>query len=237
MRSTAGASCCYPPAKKNLDGYLKTEGKDWQAGQATRLPAIPADAGKGMGIYDTLHGFAGGAELSEHLTSEGAKHHGTAGRAYIAHLATIDAVGEARKHIDAFMAAIPDKDKQGQARRVAMRFAILAAALELAQPIHGLTDTTAVIRQCHDDWQAAHGSGKHEDRKIIEQTEDFMQTHGMGNCFAWRRRIGQKRSYLGGPCVYRTKKELSIVRHGEIILYKPDLILSFHPVMTPQFAL
>ena len=172
--------------EKTLDGYLKTEGKDWQAGQATRLPAIPADAGKGFGIYDTLHGFAGGAELSEHLTREGAKQHGTAGRAYIAHLATIDAVGEARQHIDAFMDAISDKDKQGQARRVAMRFAILAAALELAAPIHGLTGTTAAIRQCYDDWHAIQGSGKHEDRKIIEQAEDFMQTHGMGNRFAWR---------------------------------------------------
>ena len=170
--------------EKTLDGYLKTEGKDWQAGQATRLPAIPADAGKGFGIYDTLHGFAGGAELSEHLTREGAKHHGTAGRAYIAHLATIDAEAEARRHVDAYMAALPKLE--GQARRVAMRFAILAAALELAQPIHGLTDTTAAIRQCHDDWQAIQGSGKHEDRKIIEQAEDFMQTHGMGNRFAWR---------------------------------------------------
>ena len=36
---------------------------------------------------------------------------------------------------------------------------------------------------------------------------------------------------------YRTKKELSIVRHGEIILYKLDFILSFHPVMTPHCAL
>ena len=170
--------------EKTLDGYLKTKGKDWQAGQATRLPAIPADAGKGIGIYDTLHGFAGGAELSEHLTREGAKHHGTAGRAYIAHLASIDAEGEARRHVDAYMAALPKLE--GQARRVAMRFAILAAALELAQPIHGLTGTTAAIRQCHDDWQAIQGSGKHEDRKIIEQAEDFMQTHGMGNRFAWR---------------------------------------------------
>ncbi|WP_298079959.1 DUF927 domain-containing protein [uncultured Cardiobacterium sp.] len=174
----------FSTGEKTLDGYLKTEGKDWQAGQATRLPAIPADAGKGFGIYDTLHGFAGGAELSEHLTREGAKHHGTAGRAYIAHLATIDAEQEARRHVDAYMAALPKLE--GQARRVAMRFAILAAALELAAPIHGLTGTTAAIRQCHDDWQAAHGSGKHEDRKIIEQTEDFMQTHGMGNRFAWR---------------------------------------------------
>ena len=54
----------------------------------------------------------------------------------------------------------------------------------------------------------------------------------------WKKgRIGQKRSYLGGPCVYRTKKELSIVRHGEIILYKLDFILFFYPGMTPQFAL
>ena len=174
----------FSTGEKTLDGYLKTEGKDWQAGQATRLPAIPADAGKGIGIYDTLHGFAGGAELSEHLTREGAKHHGTAGRAYIAHLASIDAVGEARKHIDAFMDAVPDKDKQGQVRRVAMRFAIVAAALELAQPIHGLTGTTAAIRQCYDDWHAIQGSGKHEDRKITEQTEAFLQQHGDGNRFA-----------------------------------------------------
>ena len=172
----------FSTGEKTLDGYLKTEGKDWQAGQATRLPAIPADAGKGIGIYDTLHGFAGGAELSEHLTREGAKHHGTAGRAYIAHLATIDAEQEARRHVDAYMAALPKLE--GQARRVAMRFAILAAALELAQPIHGLTGTTAAIRQCHDDWQAAHGSGKHEDRKITEQTEAFLQQHGDGNRFA-----------------------------------------------------
>ena len=168
--------------EKTLDGYLKTKGKDWQAGQATRLPAIPADAGKGIGIYDTLHGFAGGAELSEHLTREGAKHHGTAGRAYIAHLATIDAEQEARRHVDAYMAALPKLE--GQARRVAMRFAILAAALELAQPIHGLTDTTAAIRQCYDDWHAIHGSGKHEDRKITEQAEAFLQQHGDGNRFA-----------------------------------------------------
>lgn len=172
----------FSTGEKTLDGYLKTEGKDWQAGQATRLPAIPADAGKGFGIYDTLHGFAGGAELSEHLTREGAKQHGTAGRAYIAHLATIDAVGEARKHIDAFMAALPKLE--GQARRVAMRFAILAAALELAAPIHGLTGTTAAIRQCHDDWHAIQGSGKHEDRKIAGQTEAFMQQHSDSNRFA-----------------------------------------------------
>ena len=51
------------------------------------------------------------------------------------------------------------------------------------------------------------------------------------------RRMGQKRSCFRQPCLYRTKKELLIIRQGEIILYKPYLIQLSHPVMTPQFAL
>ena len=50
----------------------------------------------------------------------------------------------------------------------------------------------------------------------------------------WERGWGEGRDK---DLAYRTKKELSMVRHGEIILYKLDFILSFHPVMTPQFAL
>ena len=76
-------------------------------------------------------------------------------------------------------------------------------------------------------------------RWVVERSFSWLEKNRRlwKNCERKLRRIGQKRSYLGGPCVYRTKKELSIVRHGEIILYKLDFILSFHPVMTPQFAL
>ena len=52
-----------------------------------------------------------------------------------------------------------------------------------------------------------------------------------------KRHMGQKRSCFRQPCLYRTKKELLIIRQGEIILYKPYLIQLSHPVMTPQFAL
>ena len=47
------------------------------------------------------------------------------------------------------------------------------------------------------------------------------------------RPIGQKRSYFGGLCSYRTKWRLSALFNRETILYKPYLILHFHPVMTP----
>ena len=66
--------------EKTPEAILR-ETEDWNAGHATRLPSIPAFAR--YGIYDTLHGHAGGAELSEHLQQAAAHHHGTAGRAFV----------------------------------------------------------------------------------------------------------------------------------------------------------
>ena len=51
----------------------------WKAGNHVRLPDIQAEAR--YGIYDTLHGFADGAKLSEHINQATAKQRGTAGRA------------------------------------------------------------------------------------------------------------------------------------------------------------
>lgn len=164
--------------EKTLDGYLKAGGSDWHAGQANRLPAIPANAGKGLGIFDTLHGFQGGAALAEHLNHAGSLYHGTAGRVFIESLiADPTASQKAQDTLNAFMASLPSLT--GQARRVGKRFALVAAALELASPVTGLAPGvgSAGIRQCFDDWHADHGSGKYEDARIIEQAEDFMQRH------------------------------------------------------------
>ena len=44
--------------EKPMDGFLQANRADWNAGQAARLPSLPSDAGKGLGIFDTLHGTA-----------------------------------------------------------------------------------------------------------------------------------------------------------------------------------
>ena len=74
-----------------------------------------------------------------------------------------------------FMAALPELD--GQARTVAARFAVTAAALELAAR-HGITGQSAglafpAIKQCFDTWLERNGTGKHEDRKILENAINF----------------------------------------------------------------
>ena len=157
--------------EKPLDSFL----------QAARLPSIPSDAGQGLGIFDTLHGHSKGSALSEALNQAAQCHHGTAGRAFIRLLLNHPAATEeARALMADFMATLPDTD--GQARTVAARFAMAAAALELAAR-HGITGSPAglafpAIKQCFDAWIARTGGGKFEDMKIIKQTVDFMQTHG-----------------------------------------------------------
>ncbi|WP_373700075.1 DUF927 domain-containing protein [Neisseria dentiae] len=164
--------------EKNLDGFLQTAKAEWNAGQAARLPSIPSDAGKGLGIFDTLHGHQKGSHLAESINQAASRNYGHAGRAFVElMLIKPAALSEARQLIADFMAALPDMD--GQARTVAIRFAAVAAALELAAR-HGITGIAAglafpAIKQCFDSWFERNGTGKFEDRKIIENAINFAQ--------------------------------------------------------------
>ncbi len=173
----------FSTGEKTPDSILKHHKGDWNAGQAARLPSIRAAAQ--YGIYDTLHGFEDGALLSEHIAQSTEKYHGTAGRLFIRQL--LDDLEQtkqqATERMAAFMATIPELS--GQARRVAKRFAIAAAALELAAPVTGLPVDVGMagVKKCFDEWLEANGAGKHEDRRIIEQAEDFIAQHALGTRF------------------------------------------------------
>ncbi|WP_456093515.1 DUF927 domain-containing protein [Neisseria sp.] len=173
----------FSTGEKTPDSILKHHKGDWNAGQAARLPSIRAAAQ--YGIYDTLHGFEDGALLSEHIAQSAEKYHGVAGRLFIQQLLDDleQAKQQATERMAAFMATIPELS--GQARRVAKRFAIAAAALELAAPVTGLPVGVGMagVKKCFDEWLEANGSGKHEDRRIIEQAEDFIAQHALGTRF------------------------------------------------------
>ncbi|WP_304679548.1 DUF927 domain-containing protein, partial [Neisseria polysaccharea] len=173
----------FSTGEKTPDSILKHHKGDWNAGQAARLPSIRAAAQ--YGIYDTLHGFEDGALLSEHIAQSAEKYHGTAGRLFIRQLLDDleQAKQQATERMAAFIATVPELS--GQARRVAKRFAIAAAALELASPVTGLPVGVGMagVKQCFDEWLEANGAGKHEDRRIIEQAEDFIAQYALGTRF------------------------------------------------------
>ncbi|MBS0039278.1 MULTISPECIES: DUF927 domain-containing protein [Neisseria] len=173
----------FSTGEKTPDSILKHHKGDWNAGQAARLPSIRAAAQ--YGIYDTLHGFEDGALLSEHIAESAEQYHGVAGRLFIRQLLDDleQAKQQATERMAAFMATIPELS--GQARRVAKRFALAAAALELAAPVTGLPVGVGMagVKQCFDEWLEANGAGKHEDRRIIEQAEDFIDLYALGMRF------------------------------------------------------
>ncbi|HFC8523333.1 TPA: DUF927 domain-containing protein, partial [Neisseria subflava] len=202
----------FSTGEKTPDSILKHHKGDWNAGQATRLPSIRAAAQ--YGIYDTLHGFESGALLSEHIAQSAEKYHGVAGRAFIRQLSDglEQAKRQATERMDAFMATIPELS--GQARRVAKRFAIAAAALELAAPVTGLPVGVGMagVKQCFDEWLEANGAGKHEDRRIIEQAEDFIAQYALGTRFMEWSDKSTNKDHAGYRKQEGEKMELWVIR-------------------------
>ena len=66
-----------------LADKIAEDGKQARAGQSVRVVDVPADAGRGFGVFENLHGFADGALLSAHLRLSSEAHSGHAGRAFV----------------------------------------------------------------------------------------------------------------------------------------------------------
>ena len=98
-----------------------------KAGMEVRLLDIPADAGKGLGLFDTLHDYASGAAFSKAITEAALKHYGAPALAFISkaveHLDKLPGmVKEAQR---GFIARNLQDDAGGQAHRAALRFALV----------------------------------------------------------------------------------------------------------------
>jgi len=155
------------------------------AGQEVRFAEIPADAGRGHGVFENLHGFASGDALARHLRRAAEAHKGHAARAFLAEIAQdVGGVAEAvagyrRRWLERHLPAGAD----GQVARVAGRFALVAAAGELATGLgllpwpEGEADKAAV--RCFAAWLAARGGGgPAELRDGLAQVRAFIEAHG-----------------------------------------------------------
>jgi uncharacterized protein (DUF927 family) len=165
--------------------HMAEAGKSPRAGQEIRLAEIPADAGKGLGIFEELHGYASGADFSKALTEAARRNYGGAFIAYLEKLTrhqheVADTVKEAqRKFQDAHLT----DQAHGQARRVADRFALVGAAGELAQR-WGIVpwqpgEAMKAGRTCFDAWLSRRGGeGNQEERAALRQVREFLRRYG-----------------------------------------------------------
>ena len=178
-----------------LADHMGEAGKRTRAGQELRMIDLPADAGRGLGVFDELHGHEGGGALAQHLARACEATYGTPGRAWLEWLTghTEGLARTLRERMDAIEAALVPETAAGQVQRVGRRFALVAAAGELAT-VAGVTGwpegtATDAARRCFNAWIEARpgGIGLTEDAQIMRQVRQWFGMHGEARFTDWSR--------------------------------------------------
>jgi putative DNA primase/helicase len=159
-----------------------------KAGQDVRLTSIPADAGRGMGVVEELHGFADAGALIRHLGDAVGRAYGTVRKRWMQHLVNHRAWDEAKLVADirgareAFLRAHLPNGADPQIRSVGERFALAAAAGEMAigWKLLPWPEGEAIIAasRCFAIWLKDRGVAPGEDMAALQQVRSFIEKHG-----------------------------------------------------------
>ncbi|MCB1968618.1 MAG: DUF927 domain-containing protein [Candidatus Accumulibacter sp.] len=153
-----------------------------KAGQSVRLLDIPA--ARQHGCFDVLHDQPSGAALSDAIKRAVVTHYGRAGRAYLERLAHDQRDFAAMLEVTKGLPDFNRQDFEGQDKRAAGRFALLALAGELATEyeLTGWPEGDAIKAAVvgFKAWRSLRGRGNDERRQILERVSNFIERHGDG---------------------------------------------------------
>jgi putative DNA primase/helicase len=169
----------------SLADHMMSAGHQVRAGQEARLIDIPAEAGKGMGIFENIHDSASPDQFANRLTSAASNYYGTASIAFLERLVLdSDQVADAAKgFIAKFLEAHVNPKAAGEIFRAARRFALVAFAGEYATSLditgwpEGESTKAAVI--CFKAWLERRSSlGAGDTEAAIAQIRLFLTLNG-----------------------------------------------------------
>lgn len=165
----------------SLSNLMEQHGKKVKAGQEVRFIDIPADAGMGLGLFEELHDCVDGASFAEALNRDSKRYYGTAARTFL-RLLTADKAGftvRLKNLMAEFLVHVPE-GADGQIKRATNRFALVAAAGELAREVTGWPEGESFrgVKACFDSWLAGRGEGSHESNQAIESVKAQLLTWG-----------------------------------------------------------
>ena len=164
--------------ERAISTQMAEAGHKTKAGQTVRLLDIPAT--RSHGAWDELHGYSNGQAFSDSIKHAAARHYGEAGRAFLKRLTADDR--DFPEYLDALRREITPDDAEGQEKRAAARFALLALAGELATEygITGWTEgaATEAAKEGFRLWREFRGRGNDEQQRIVSQLREFIERHG-----------------------------------------------------------
>ena len=169
-----------------LEQHMAGAGIKVMAGQQTRLIDIPANAGAGHGVFENIHGSANGSDFSLFLKRQTAIYYGIAGRAWVNALADPELrpalLQQIKDYIREFEGRVPP-EADGQVRRVARRFILVAAVAEACADLEILPwergHATTMISRCFSQWVDHRGGlGNLESDQALSRLRRFLAEHG-----------------------------------------------------------
>jgi putative DNA primase/helicase len=213
--------------------------KRTRTGQEVRMADIPADAGMGMGAFETLHSSPTGADLSRLVTAASGSYYGAVGLEWLQWLTThADTLKtRTRKAAAALAGQWVPHGASGQVERVAARFALVAVAGELATEA-GLTgwpegESVRAIKVCFDAWlNARGGAGNGEVASMLRQVRRFLELHGEGR-FTWWHRASDDHS---AKTLHRAGFRRMVSEDGTPIKSDPDHQREYGERMSPTLG-
>ena len=166
-----------------LEEHLKKKGISVVAGQELRMLNVHADAGRGMGVVEELHGLSNSGELVQRFIQATTQYYGVAGNVWLEYIT--EHANQLREtvpqEIRRFKESVVPAAATGQVQRAANRFALVAIAGELATQ-SGITgwnegEATRAAICCFNDWLSDFGGGDGENRehlKILQAIEGYI---------------------------------------------------------------
>ncbi|CAL7964375.1 putative DNA primase/helicase [Gammaproteobacteria bacterium] len=176
-----------------LAEHISQIGKKAKAGQEVRLLNIPADAGQNLGIFENLYGFNNGSDFARHLNQATETYYGTPIREFLKQITRRD-VDELIKSLENlredFIKELSIKTADGQVKRAANRFSLIASAGELASSF-GITgwkygEAIQAAKRCFQDWLSNRGGSiSQEELQMISQVKGFFQKNHPARFINW----------------------------------------------------
>jgi uncharacterized protein (DUF927 family) len=169
----------------SIADHVAQSGKRVRAGQEVRVINLPADAEKGLGLFEELHGFSTPDEFARHLQRASRDYYGAPIRAFLRRL--VGQLDELRRRYRVFetelLAEMLPKNAASEVSRVGHRFALVAFAGELATD-YGITgwqpdEATAAVKAIFQSWLNARGTaGSSDEERALRQVRRFLELHG-----------------------------------------------------------
>lgn len=169
----------------SLDEKLEEANKKAKAGMNVRCITIPAEVEGSFGVFEDLHGFSDGAAFARHIKEDTLQYYGTPIRAFLSHIVPmkdklLQGIQDLRKD---FLQSVVPSGADGQVKRVAERFAHVAAAGELAISLNILPFSEGEAKRacelCFKDWVQLRGSfGSAEIDAGISQIRASLEKYG-----------------------------------------------------------